>query len=242
MPLSPDQVPASNFTATHRIMIRCLLGIFTALLCATPALSETNPLQAPLAKGIILISHPSMDDPNFRHTVVLIVEHGPKGSVGLVLNRPSTIPLSQALPNLAILKDTAYRLFIGGPVSPNRMTMLVRLKEPQAGVTSVFDGVYIGGSPDMLEQLITHPQPTEAFRVFAGVSGWAPDQLAFELQQGAWATLPADAAEIFEKDPDSLWPDSLDRLQAPMVISNEKDQLSHTRSGSGHQSRLTSVH
>ena len=229
-------------TALRQFLISLLIGASLTALFATQTCAETDPIQAPLAKGIILLSHPSMDDPNFRHTVVLIIEHGPKGSVGLVLNRPTNILLSQTLPDLAVLKGTAYRLFIGGPVSPNRMTMLVRLKEPQSGVTSVFDGVYVGGSPDMLQRLISQPQPTEAFRVFAGVAGWAPDQLAFEVQQGAWATLPADAAEIFEKDPTSLWPDSLKRLQAPMVISNEKDRLSHTRNGSGHQSRLTSVH
>jgi len=168
-----------------------------------------------------------MQDPNFRHTVVLIIDHNPTGSLGLVLNRPTDIPLSQALPNVTALKGTAHRLFIGGPVASNRMTMLVRLKEPQAGVTSVFDGVYIGGSPDLLERLIAQPQPTEAFHVFAGVAGWAPDQLARELQEGAWATLPADAAEIFEKDPASLWPDSLSRLQSPMVISNPNTPLRH---------------
>ncbi len=207
-------------TALRQFLISLLIGASLTVLFAAQICAETAPIQAPLAKGIVLVSHPAMDDPNFRHTVVLIVEHGPKGSVGLVLNRPTDIPLSQALPDLAVLKGTAYRLFIGGPVSPNRMTMLVRLKEPQAGVTLVFDDVYVGGSPDMLERLIAQPQPTEAFRVFAGVAGWAPDQLAFELQQGVWATLPADAAEIFEKDPASLWPDSLKRLQGPMVISN----------------------
>lgn len=175
--------------------------------------------QTPVAKGALLVAHPSMEDPNFRHTVVLIVEHGPEGTLGLVLNRPSDIPLSLALPDLAALKGTSHRLFVGGPVTPDRMTMLVRLTEPISDMRPVFDGVYLGGTPEILERLVTQPKPAEAFRVFAGMAGWAPGQLDFEMRQGAWATLPPDAAAIFDQDPATLWNDSLQRLQAPRVIS-----------------------
>ncbi len=229
-------------TALRQFLIGLLLEACVTILLAAPILAETHSLQAPLAKGIILVSHPAMEDPNFRHTVVLIIDHNPTGSLGLVLNRPTDIPLSQALPDVAPLKGTPHRLFIGGPVAPNRMTMLVRLREPQAGVSSVVDEIYVGGSPDMLERLLSQPKPTEAFRVFAGVAGWAPEQLAFELHQGAWATLPADAADIFDKDPNSLWQDSLKRLQAPMVISSENNPLPHTESGSGSVIGITSAH
>lgn len=241
--LRPPPSPTGHFgTALRQFLMSLLLGACVTVLFAVQTRAEIAPIQVPPGKGVLLISHPAMDDPNFRHTVVLIVEHGPKGSVGLVLNRPTDIPLSQTLPDIAVLKGTTYRLFIGGPVSPNRMTMLVRLKEPQAGVTRVFDGVYVGGSPDMLERLIAQSQPTEAFRVFAGVAGWAPEQLAYEVQQGAWATLPADAAEIFEKDPTSIWPDSLKRLQAPMVITNGKNPLPRAEGNLGDSIGITSAH
>lgn len=230
-------------TASRQVLFSPLFGACLTILLTAQVFAETAPIQqAPLGKGIILVSHPAMEDPNFRQTVVLIIDHNPTGSLGLVLNRPTDILLSQTLPSVAALKGTTHRLFIGGPVAADRMTMLVRLKEPQSGVTSVIDGIYIGGSLDMLDRLISQPKPTESFRVFAGIAGWAPDQLAFELQQGAWVTLPADAADIFEKDPASLWPDSLKRLQAPMVISNGKEPLSHTGSGSDYAIGITSAH
>lgn len=183
------------------------------------AWAAPDSIQVPPAEGVLLVAHPSMDDPNFRRTVVLIVEHGLQGTVGFILNRPSDIPLSQVLPDLAAMKETGYPLFIGGPVSPNRMTMVARLTEPHPDMRRIFDGIYVGGSLELLERLATQPKPTEAFRVFAGTAGWAPGQLTFELRQGAWATLPPDATAIFDHDPDTLWIESLRRLQTPRIIS-----------------------
>jgi putative transcriptional regulator len=173
-----------------------------------------------IGKGVLLVASPSLDDPNFRQAVVLIVEHGPEGTLGLILNRSTNVLLSHALPDLTALKGTSYRLFAGGPVEPSRLLLLFRLKEPPADARSVFDGVYVGGTPAVLDRIITQAKPTEAFRVFAGVAGWAPGQLKYEMLQGAWATLPPDSIGIFDKDPATLWQDCVSRLQAPMVISN----------------------
>ncbi len=202
-----------------KIAAGCLAGIVLFFPSLPESLAELDPVQVPPDEGVLLVAHPSMDDPNFRRTVVLLVEHGPQGTLGFILNRPSNIPLSQALPDLAAIKETDYPLFIGGPVSPNRMAMLVRLTEPLPDMRRVFDGIYVGGSLELLERLVTRPKPTEAFRVFAGMAGWAPGQLAFELRQGAWATLPPDAGIIFDHDPDTLWAESLRRLQTPRTIS-----------------------
>lgn len=201
------------------IAASCLAGIMLFFPSLSESLAELDPLQVPPAEGVLLVAHPLMDDPNFRRTVVLLIEHGPQGTVGFILNRPSDIPLSQALPDLPAIKETGHPLFIGGPVSPTRMTMLVRLTEPLPDVRRVFDGIYVGGSLELLERLVTQPKPTEAFRVFAGTAGWAPGQLTFELRQGVWATLPPDASIIFDHDPDTLWAESLRRLQTPRIVS-----------------------
>jgi putative transcriptional regulator len=171
-------------------------------------------------KGVLLVASPTLDDPNFRQSVVLVVDHGPGGTLGLILNRPTSVLLSGALPDLTVLKGTTHRLFTGGPVMPTRFVLLLRVKEPPADARSVFDGVYVGVSPKVLERIITQANPTETFRAFAGVAGWAPGQLTFEMLQGAWAVLPPDAIDIFDKDPLTLWQDCLRLLQAPRVISN----------------------
>jgi putative transcriptional regulator len=148
------------------------------------------------------------------------VEHGEGGTLGLILNRSTKVLLSEALPDLAVLKGTSYHLFLGGPVEPGRLLLLFRLKEPVEGARSIINGIYVGGTPALLERLITQPRPTETFRAFAGHAGWAPGQLEFEMLQGAWGVLPPESFNIFDKDPATLWPDSLTRLQAPRVIAN----------------------
>jgi putative transcriptional regulator len=173
-----------------------------------------------VAKGVLLVASPSLEDPNFRQAVVLVVDHGPEGTVGLILNRSTNVLLSKALPDITVLKGTSYRLFAGGPVEPTRLLLLLRLKEPPADARSVFDGVYLGRTPRVLEGIITRAKPTETFRAFAGFSAWAPRQLEAELLLGAWAILPPDSSSIFDQDPATLWRDCISRLQAPRVISN----------------------
>jgi putative transcriptional regulator len=210
----------TNVPLTRSIRRSLLVGALSLGLSATPVLAEGEFAPSSIRNGVLLVASPSLTDPNFRQTVLLIVRHGPAGTLGLILNRSTDVLLSQALPGLSALKGTDYRVFLGGPVQPDGLLLLFRLKEPSAEAQPVFDGVYIGGNPALLERLITHSQPTETFRAFVGHAGWAPGQLEFEMQRGAWAVLPADAFNIFDKDPTSLWQDSVRRLQVPGVVSN----------------------
>jgi putative transcriptional regulator len=196
-----------------------LLAGFLTVLQATPALADGEFEPSSVARGVLLVASPSLADPNFRQAVILIVEHGSEGTLGLILNRSTHVLLSEALPDLTVLKGTSYRLFAGGPVEPTRLLLLSRLKEPPADVRPVFDGVYVGGTPEVLERIITQAKPTEAFRAFAGYAGWAPGQLAFEMLEGSWAVLPPDSFNIFDKDSATLWSDCISRLQAPRTIS-----------------------
>ncbi len=194
-------------------------GLLTVLQ-TVPALAGTEFSPSSVAKGVLLVASPTLNDTNFHQTVVLVLNHGPEGTLGLILNRSTNVLLSEALPDVTVLKGTSYRLFAGGPVAPTRLLLLFRVQEPPAGARSVFDGVYVGGTPAVLERIITQAKPTEAFRAFAGSAGWAPGQLTFEMLQGAWATLPPDSFDIFERDPAILWQDCLGRLQAPRVLSH----------------------
>lgn len=199
-------------------MAGVLLLIVITLLHGTPAMAGQEFSPSSVEKGVLLVASPSLNDPNFRQTVVLILEHGTQGTVGLILNRATDMPLSEALPGVTALKGTTHRLFAGGPVQPNVVLLLSRLKEPQPDMRTVFDSVYVGGTPDVLERILKQDGPAARFRAFAGYAGWAPGQLGFEMLQGSWAVLSPEG-NLFDRDPASLWPDSLARLQAPRVIS-----------------------
>ena len=215
--LTSEYTSAPDLTGIRRAIAGFLLGGLLAILCAVPALAGMESAPSSVGKGVLLVASPSLDDPHFRQAVVLVVEHGPEGTVGLILNRSTNVLLSKALPDITALKGTSYQLFAGGPVEPTRFLLLFRLKEPPTDARSVFDGVYLGRTPKVLESIIRQAKPTETFRAFAGFAAWVPRQLDAEMRLGAWAILPPDSSSIFDKDPATLWQDCLSRLQAPRV-------------------------
>lgn len=157
------------------------------------------------AKGMFLVASPDLADPNFRESVILICEHSPSGTLGLVINRPTNLLLSEALPAIAALQGTAHVLFAGGPVQPDAILMLFRADRAPADTRTVAEGIYIGGSSKLVEDVIATPGSQARFRAFAGYAGWGPGQLAGEMAQGAWRLVPADPGSIFEKNPGEIW-------------------------------------
>lgn len=198
--------------------MKFILAGLATILFAVPALAQHEFSPSSVEKGVLLVASPSMSDPNFHQTVLLIVEHGRGGTVGLILNRPTNVLVSEALPDFTVLKRTTHRLFAGGPVEQTQLVLLFRLTQLLPDTRQIVDRIYMG-TPRVLERIMTQPKPTETFRAFAGFAGWAPGQLEHEMLEGAWGVLPSDAFNIFDKDPAMLWPDSISRLQAPRTIS-----------------------
>lgn len=190
----------------------------------SPALAaepDDRPAMPPLSRGVFLIASPLLFDPNFRETVVFLCDYGVEGAMGVIVNRPTTVLLSEALPDLAVLRGTSYLLFAGGPVQPTGVIMLFRVGQEPPGTRQVMKGVYLGGNLETLERLVTKPEPTETFRAYAGYAGWGPGQLEFEMAQGSWATVRADPTKIFAKDPSELWSELIQSLRGPRVIRLE---------------------
>ena len=163
-------------------MASLLLGGLLTVLHAAPALASMEFAPSSVGKGVLLVASPSLEDPNFRQAVVLVVEHGSEGTVGLILNRSTNVLLSKALPDITALKGTNHRLFAGGPVEPTRLLLLFRLKEPPTDARSVFDGVYLGRTPKVLESIITQAKPTETFRAFTGFACVMMDSRTFGVR------------------------------------------------------------
>lgn len=220
---------SSDFSFLCRLLPGALLflsALVSSYLIGLPdvVLAENKP-EVPstlaLKKGVLLVAHPSLTDPNFQQTVVLICEHEAEGTLGVIINRPTAVPLSEALPNVSVLKGTSYVLFAGGPVQPDGILMLFRIAEAPERMRKVIERVYLGLHQETLERVITKPQPTETFRAYAGYTGWAPGQLEFEMAMGSWAVIPADPTSIFDKAPETLWAEMVEAIQAPRVIRLE---------------------
>lgn len=198
-----------------------LLSVLTATSSQSPASLFNGPMQgsSQVGVGVLLVANPHLADPNFRRTVVLICQHGPEGSVGLILNRPTDVPLAKALPDIPALQDTVFRLYVGGPVQPTGILLLIRMDEQPVDTKQVTDHVYWGANVEMLAQVIKGGKPTETFRVYAGYAGWAPGQLESEMTAGAWATLPAETATIFTAHPEDLWSQLIETLKVPRILT-----------------------
>lgn len=158
----------------------------------------------PSRSGRLLVAHPLMEDPNFRRSVVLVLEHAPAGAVGVVLNRPSVAPVEMVAPGWESLCAGPQVVFVGGPVQPETAICLGRMPAPESrpGASHLFGAV---GSVDLgMEPGLVAPA-VSAVRVFAGYSGWGPGQLDQELEAGGWFVLRRDDSDIFSARPEGLW-------------------------------------
>ncbi len=126
------------------------------------------------ARGQLLIAGPSLIDPNFWRTVVLVVEHSEEGAFGLVLNRPSETSVGEAVPELEELLDPAEALFIGGPVQPSSVVILGQFEDPGDAALLAFDDVGVLGAASSLEEMSVGMRRA---RAFVGHAGWGAGQL-----------------------------------------------------------------
>ena len=157
-----------------------------------------------LSRGVLLVAMPTLADPNFRRTVVLVCDFEEDGSLGLVLNRPTPVRAVDYLPEWEEQLAHPPVVFIGGPVQPDNAVGLARRRSdrPLEGWTQVVGAtglIDLGRSPgDMGEA------PLEV-RVFSGYGGWGPGQLQAEVAAGDWAVVDSRPGDLFLEDAAGLW-------------------------------------
>lgn len=152
-------------------------------------------------RGQLLIAGPTLLDPNFQRTVVLMIEHSPEGALGLVLNRPSESRVGEVVSELEELLRADSPVFVGGPVQPGGLIVLARFPEPDLAALLSFADVGILRAEVPLDD----PPELLAARAFAGHAGWGPGQLDDELERGDWILEPATVEDAFTEEPQKLW-------------------------------------
>ena len=162
--------------------------------------------QAPLRAGQLLVATPALVDPNFEHAVVLLLDLDESGALGVVLNRPSPVPVEQILEGWGDLASNPQVLFHGGPVSTESALGVATLRPGQAedpvGFRRLFDdtGIVDLDTPtELLAGAVT------GMRIFAGYAGWGSEQLEAEVEEGSWYVVPAVPADLVTADPEGLW-------------------------------------
>lgn len=165
--------------------------------------------------GSLLVATPLLGDPHFSRTVIYLLEHDGGGSVGVIVNRPSHTPVGQVLPAWHDAISEPNVVFGGGPVQPDGALCLGSVSGEGPGVKRLTDGV---GAVDLDGDIDAIATRTTRLRVFAGHSGWAPDQLAGEIAEGAWWVVAGTADDLFSDDPRPMWSRVLRRQRYPLCM------------------------
>jgi putative transcriptional regulator len=158
-------------------------------------------------RGHLLVASPALLDPNFHRAVVLVTEHTGEGAAGLVLNHPSPVAVSAAVPQLEPVVDDGDQVWVGGPVQPKAVLVLGEFLDPDDAAVPLFGSL---GFPSLAEPEDIVPVTTRR-RVFAGYAGWGAGQLEAEVADEDWILEDALSDDAFTEEPEDLWSDVLRR-------------------------------
>lgn len=177
-----------------------------AALAGASLVSAQSTRTEDLAAGTILVASRDLRDPNFAEAVVLLIHYKSDGVVGLILNRRTNIPLSRVFEDRKEAKGKTDPVYIGGPVERTVAMALLRTHtKPEEGEQIAGD-VWLVSTKALLAKILTAGTDSSAFRVYMGYAGWTVDQLKMEVGLGAWFIFRADAATVFDPNPDAVWP------------------------------------
>ena len=178
--------------------------------------------------GHLLVASPRLADPNFSRRVIMVLDHGDHGALGVVIDRPGGVAVGELLPQWHPLATAPAELFTGGPVARNALIGLVRLAaRPDAaddpvtelsGWRLLVDDERPIGTVDLSSDPSLMAESIVGARLFSGYAGWDADQLEAEIDEGSWYVVPAEARDPISADPEGLWRRVLKRQGGAMAV------------------------
>jgi len=167
--------------------------------------------------GLFLVARRELMDPNFRQTVVLVTQARDGSTVGVILNRPTRLDLATLLRDRTAARHYRDAVFFGGPVMPQVLVSLFHAEQtPQAPAFHVLKGLYLSMHPENLRPLLQ--ERGSRYRLYAGFSGWAPNQLQGEMERNGWHVLPAEVETVFRPNTEGLWQELVQRAERRPVL------------------------
>jgi len=161
--------------------------------------------------GSFLIAMPSLADPNFWRSVVLLGVHSrEEGAFGLVINRALDLALSDVLEDMGESpgQDLMPLVLGGGPVDQSHGFVLFETesgggrKDEQA--LGLGAGIALSGSAETLSDL-AHGRRDGRFYLLLGYAGWAPGQLEREIEENSWVVAPLEPRILFDVPFEERW-------------------------------------
>ncbi len=158
-----------------------------------------------ITKGSFLIATEKLDNTDFKHAVVYVTQAGNFGTYGLIINKPTFIPIKEAMPENHKSADPEKSIYFGGPAHLQYLFVLTQNKQHKK-LHQVTDNIYFGAGRESVIKLNTGEDQIGT-RTYIGYSAWAPGQLDEEVQSGAWIIAPSEdkKSSVFSEDPASVW-------------------------------------
>jgi putative transcriptional regulator len=153
-------------------------------------------------RGTFLVADDSLLDPNFRETVVLVLDHSAEGTVGVIINRPTPVGLVEVLEGTNVETEVPDTVSIGGPVTPEGLITILRSEDPPEDSQQIFGNVYLAQVSLAVLQV---EKGSGQARFYLGHAGWGAGQLESEMALGAWHVVPANDRQIFDTDSALVW-------------------------------------
>lgn len=238
--LKPNYSPASGFQLRRRCEnAASACATLLLLLCGLWGVGG-NPCwgeEKPKTKLLFLVARPSIVDPFFEKSVVLMLPlKGEPLIVGLVVNKPTRLPLVRLFPESPVVKNRTDPAYMGGPVDMASPSLVFHAPKPSKQAMLLYDDVYLSFDPQFISDLLQDPKQTGDLRLFLGRAQWDPEQLQGEALQGSWYSLRAEGEVIFDHDSERLWNRLHARAQPPSSVENRRV---HSPAG---QPRLVASH
>jgi putative transcriptional regulator len=188
-----------------------LQRILTAALCSLPLLLSQVCWPAAnndqVLTAILLLADTEVSDPDFADAAVLVMNNLGPAPIGIIINRPTAVPVSQLFPELKRLANLPDKVYFGGPIESDSVWFLFRTTStPPRAAIKILDGVCLSADKPLLLKLLRRDQPLDGLRLFIGHAGWAPGQLEEEIASGAWKLEHARPESIFKGQEEHPWP------------------------------------
>lgn len=210
---SPTRAPRRE----RRSRTAAILALVAALVVALTSVARAE------ERGLLLVAKPSLPDPNFAGTVVLVAQADSGASLGVVLNRPADRSLAQAMADDPRFARFTEPLFLGGPVERNGLFAVFRATASPGPALRIADDLWLALMPETVERLLL--DPPEQLRLYVGYAGWAPGQLAYEIERGGWWVMEPEVDVAFRSDTRRLWDELSARASAVRTRLQEPPRL-----------------
>jgi putative transcriptional regulator len=210
--MNEEENPSMAFRFRHGLSL-----VIWGLLGASVLLAQSRRPED-LGVGKLLVVPRQSPDSNFAESVVLLVHYAEDGTVGLMINRQTPLPVSRVLRDLKGSSNSSQPVYVGGPVQMEAVQALLQSDAGPHDATHLFGNVYLVSKKAELERALVARKGSRELRIYLGYCGWSRGQLENEVSRGGWYIFDGSEGLVFDSNPSTLWSRMIARTELQIVL------------------------